>query len=202
MARRMPLLFVLPLTVAAVLGCAAADTPPAETPAKQAPTTAPKAAAAPAAPAAPVDNAAPGHLARPMVERVLRQGPPWLLAQIVPEEVIRDGRFVGWRLLSLPASWNIDLKPGDVVTKVNGLSIETPDDFWAAWMQMQSAVELRVAYERGGKPLELVMPIDGPTSAGPLTSQDNPEPPPRAPSRWKTVVIGGDDAAPVDPVSE
>lgn len=200
MPRRMPLLFLLPLAVVAALGCAAAETPPAETPGKQATTGAPKASAAPTA--SPGDNAAPGHLARPMVERVLRQGPPWLLAQIVPEEVIRDGRFVGWRLLSLPASWNIDLKPGDVVTKVNGLSIETPDDFWAAWMQMQSAVELRVAYERGGKSLELVMPIDGASSAGPITSQDNPEPPPRAPSRWKTVVIGGDDAAPVDPVSE
>jgi hypothetical protein len=149
--------------------------------------------------AAKVTPAAPGHLARADVERVLRQGPPWLLRRVLPEEVIRGGKFVGWRILSLPEDWSVDLKSGDIVTKVNGLAIERPDDLWAAWMQMQSAVELRVSIERDGKPRDLVIPIDGPSAAGQLSQQLEAEPPPPArPSRWSTVVIDGSEAVPAD----
>ncbi len=152
-------------------------------------------AAGPGAGAAPINAAAPGHLARGDVERVLRQGPPWLLRRVVPEEVIRGGKFVGWRLLSLPEDWKVDLKNGDIVTKVNGLSIERPDDLWSAWMQMQSAVELRVSIERDGKPHDLVMPIDGTSTAGAsLEKELELQPPPaRRPSKWSTTVIEGTD---------
>ena len=177
------------LSLGLVVGCAEQDTVrPAAAPAAK--TTA--SAQPSAAPAAAV---APGHLARADVERVLRQGPPWLLRRILPEEVIRDGKFVGWRMLSVPEDWSIDLKSGDIVTKVNGLAIERPDDLWAAWMQMQSAPELRVSIEREGKARDLVMPIDGASSAGMLEKQMETEPPPRPrPSKWQTTVIEGNDA--------
>jgi hypothetical protein len=189
-------LLALALTFAASLapGCAEHDAAPPATPSKK---TAPPSTTSSAAAQAPA--AAPGHLSRAEVERVLRQGPPWLLRRVVPEEVIVGGKFVGWRLLSVPGDWTIDLKNGDVVTKVNGLSIERPDDLWAAWMQMQSAVELRIAYERDGKPREIVMPIDGPSAAGAQPTQgkeaDAP-PPPKPKSRWSTTVIGSDDEPP------
>lgn len=189
MARRL----LLALSFAALLaGCAEHDAAPPQTPAKKPPPA--------AAPSATGPAAAPGHLARAEVERVLRQGPPWLLRRVVPEEVIRDGRFVGWRLLSLPDDWGIDLKNGDVVTKVNGLAIERPDDLWAAWMQMGSAVELRIAYEREGKARELVMPIDGPSTAGAQALDPEAPPPPKPRSRWTTTVIGTDDGPGSDPV--
>ena len=191
MARRplpaLALALALPLAASLAAGCAEHDAAPPQTPAKK-----PAPAAAPSA-SAQAGAAAPGHLARADVERVLRQGPPWLLRRVVPEEVIRGGRFVGWRLLSVPEDWTIDLHNGDVVTKVNGLSIERPDDLWAAWMQMQSAVELRIAYERDGQAREIVLPIDGPTTAGtPATGTDAP-PPPKPQSRWSTTVITGDE---------
>lgn len=195
---RMGSIFVLSLGL--VVGCAEQDTVRPATAAgakgnaKAAPTSAPQAAV----------NVAPGHLARGDVERVLRQGPPWLLRRILPEEVIREGKFVGWRMLSVPEDWKIDLKNGDIVTRVNGLTIERPDDLWSAWMQMQSAVELRVAIEREGKARELVMPIDGASSAaGTLDKQleTEPPPPPR-PSRWQTTVIQGDEPAPPGDDSE
>jgi len=180
-------LFVISLGL--VVGCAEQE---AVRPATAANTkaAAPAPSAQEAAPSVP-----PGHLARREVEHVLRQGPPWLLRRILPEEVIREGKFVGWRMLSLPEDWKVDLKTGDIVTRVNGLAIERPDDLWAAWMQMQSAVELRVSIEREGQPRELVMPIDGASSAaGTLEKQLEVEPPPRAqPSRWQTKVIGTDE---------
>lgn len=200
MARTVLLALALALLPALGAGCAEPEGVQPATAAK--PIAQP--AAGPGAGAVPINAAAPGHLARGDVERVLRQGPPWLLRRVVPEEVIREGKFVGWRLLSLPEDWKVDLKNGDIVTKVNGLSIERPDDLWSAWMQMQSAVELRVAIEREGKARELVMPIDGASSAaGTLDKQleTEPPPPPR-PSRWQTTVIQGDEPAPPGDDSE
>ncbi len=191
MARTVLLALALALLPALGAGCAEPEGVQPATAAK--PIAQP--AAGPGAGAVPINAAAPGHLARGDVERVLRQGPPWLLRRVVPEEVIREGKFVGWRLLSLPEDWKVDLKNGDIVTKVNGLSIERPDDLWSAWMQMQSAVELRVSIERDGKPHDLVMPIDGVSTAGGSLEKDlelTPPPAPR-PSRWSTTVIEGTD---------
>lgn len=196
MPRRTLPALVLVFAASLVVGCAEHDAAPPQTPAKK-----PAPAAVPSA-SAQVPVTAPGHLSRREVELVLRQGPPWLLRRIVPEEVIREGKFVGWRLLSLPADWKTDLQEGDVVTKVNGLAIERPDDLWAAWMQLGSAAELRIAYEREGKARELVMPIDGPSSAGAAAAQADAPPPPKPRSKWATTVIGGDEGPGVDPVSE
>lgn len=192
MPRRTPfaLAFVLSL-LASAAGCAEAP------PVVKAPTK--EQAPAQAAPAAAGPAAAPGHLARADVEGVLQKGPPWLLRRVKMEEVIREGKFVGWRILtlSLPDAWKVDLKPGDIVKTVNGLALERPDDFFAAWMQLHSAVELRLACEREGKPHEVAMPIDGPSKAASALAQIEAEPPPPPrPSRWQTVVIEGDDGPP------
>lgn len=190
-------LFALPFAVFVALsaGCSEPEGVKAET-ANDAKIARP--ATGPGAGAAPINAAAPGHLARADVERVLRQGPPWILRRVVPEEVIRDGKFVGWRVLSMPGDWKIDLKNGDIVTKVNGLSLERPDDLWSAWMQLQSAVELRVSIEREGKARDLVMPIDGASTAGTsLEKELEASPPPKTtPSRWSTKVIVPEDDAP------
>lgn len=192
MLRRTPhtLAFVLSL-LASAAGCAEAP-PVVQAPTKQG---APAQSAATPAEAA----VAAGHLARADVEGVLQKGPPWLLRRVKMEEVIREGKFVGWRILtlSLPDAWKVDLKPGDVVKTVNGLALERPDDLFAAWMQLHSAVELRLACEREGKAHEVAMPIDGPSKAASALAQmeAEPPPPPRR-SRWQTIVIEGDTGAP------
>lgn len=198
MASRTPFALAFVLFAPLLGGCAEAEVPPPKTAAK------PPASAQPsAAPASGNAALAPGHVARADVERVLRQGPPWLLRRVVPEEVIRGGKFIGWRILSMPDDWAIDLKSGDVVTKVNGLALERPDDLWAAWVQLQSAVELRISYERDGQARDAVLAIDGP-SAGMAPLQNDPTPPPGPRhSRWQTTVIGGDEpAVPSEPQGE
>lgn len=183
-----------PLIASLLAGCAEHDATPPKTAAAKA------SAGAQVAPAASVTPpVAPGHLARGEVEGVLRKGPPWLLRRVTMEEVIREGRFVGWRILqlSLPEDWKVDLKPGDIVTKVNGLPLERPDDLWSAWLQLYSAIELRLSCEREGRPVDIALPIDGPSSAAASLAQvDTQPPPPPRPSRWQTVVIEGDDGAP------
>jgi type II secretory pathway component PulC len=76
--------------------------------------------------------------------------------------VIVGGRFHGFRIGALRDAhfWSgVDLMPGDVVTSVNGFPIERPEQALAAFDSLEVASELRVAYERGGQPRELVYAI-------------------------------------------
>lgn len=186
-----PRLLVLPLCLTlAACGGADASQISVKVPARQ----------QPAAPVARPASLPPGHLARADVDAVvMRNGPPWLLQRIDIEETLRDGKFVGWRLLRMPPEWEgIDLKPGDVITRVNGMTIEKPEDLWTAWTSLVVATDLKVAYEREGAAREMVFHIDGePAKELPQALRDDAAPPPRAAERKKgaTVVIVGDDAA-------
>lgn len=176
-------IFVTSLALSlAAFGCASGDAGP---PAK----------AAPASVAKPAPAAPPGHLARVAVDRVLtEQGPPWILRRVMPREVIRDdGKFTGWQLTGLPEEWShIDLQPGDVVTRVNGKPIETPEEAWEAWKSVARARELKISLVRKGTARELVIPIDGDLDAAAARALDNNAPParPRSPENRGVVQIG------------
>jgi type II secretion system protein C len=78
------------------------------------------------------------------------------------QPVRADGKFHGFRIAALrdPDFWSgVDLKPGDVVTSVNGFPIERPEQAQTAFDSLGVASELRVSYERDGKPREIVYPI-------------------------------------------
>jgi hypothetical protein len=126
-----------------------------------------KPAAAPAKPAAAASAApavAPGHLLRAEVDQVLvQQGPGWVFRRVILEEVLgRDGRFVGWRIVGLPEDWRtVDVRPGDVVTRVNGLPIEREYHAWDAWVSVAKLPELKISLMRDGATREVVVPIDG-----------------------------------------
>ncbi|AUX21402.1 serine protease [Sorangium cellulosum] len=155
---------------AGLAGCGGQQAPtPVAAPAPKAPRP------APAKPVAP-----PGQLARADVERVLLQGPPWILRRVPVEEVIRAGAFIGWKILALPPDWSeLELKPGDVVMQVNGASLERPDDLFAAYRNVAGANELKIAYEREGSARELVLPIFGPPSKDVVAAFERDAPPPR-----------------------
>lgn len=179
---------ILACVFAIVLGVAcqrAAPPPRAPSP----PSTAPSATATAAAPA--------GHLLRAEVDQVLvQQGPPWVLRRIISEEVLRkDGKFTGWRMVGLPEEWSgIDLKPGDIVTRINGLPLETPDEAWEAWKSVARSPAIEVSLFRDGARRELVIPIDGAPSAetAKLLGREAPAPrPTAAPPKRGSVQLGG-----------
>ncbi len=154
---------------------------------------APKAATQKPAASAPtaVTHTTPGRLDRQAVDLVLTEkGPQWVFQRVVPEEVFVEGKFVGWRIVSMPKEWeSLDIKPGDVVTRVNGLEIERPEDMWRVWTSVYVASELKIAYQREGKARELVLAIDG-QAAKELPSKLRDEaPPPRKTSGKKRVVV-------------
>ena len=136
------------------IACGSAEAPP--------PKTAPHAAAA--SEGAPDMPAPTGTLRRAEVRDALSAGLGAFLQYVtfdVDHPVFRNHQFVGFRITSLQGPrWNgIDLKPGDVVTAVNGFSIEHPEQAQQAFLSLAVASEIRVDYERDGQPRSLRIAI-------------------------------------------
>ena len=130
-----------------------------------APTAAPVTAAAPrpahATAPAPLDE---HHLARSVVHDVVSQGLGSFLqhVDVADQPVLAAGKFHGFRIAALKDSpfWQgVDLKPGDVVVRVNGFPIEHPEQAQTAFDSLEVSSELRVDYERDGQPRALVYAI-------------------------------------------
>jgi type II secretory pathway component PulC len=103
-------------------------------------------------------------LRRQAVLDVVSQGLGVFLRHVdLDDQPVRvDGKFHGFRIVALrdPQFWSgVDLKPGDVVTSVNGFPIERPEQAQTAFESLSVAGELHVAYERDGRPHELVYAI-------------------------------------------
>ena len=145
------------LLVSPVAGCAGASS---AKPVVQAPVAASSAPAVAAAPASRDDHAMP----RSAVHAVVSQGLGMFLRRVDVDDqpVFVGGKFHGFRIAGLrdASFWSgVDIRPGDVVTSVNGFPIERPEQAQTAFDSLEVASELRVALERGGQSRELVFPI-------------------------------------------
>jgi type II secretion system protein C len=123
----------------------------------------PAAGPRPAHPAAlaPLDD---HQFARSVVHDVVSQGLGSFLqhVDVADQPVLAGGKFHGFRIAALRDSpfWQgVDLKPGDVVVRVNGFPIEHPEQAQTAFESLDVSSELRVDYERDGQPRELVYAI-------------------------------------------
>ena len=124
---------------------------------------APAAAPAPE-PTAPANAPAEHTVARSAVHAVVSEGLGMFLRRVDLDDhpVFVGGKFHGFRITGLRDAqfWNgVDLKPGDVVTSVNGFPIEHPEQAQTAFESLEVASELRVVVEREGQPHELVYAI-------------------------------------------
>lgn len=154
---------IRPRTIAVVLagltGCAhgrrePAPSPPAPPPASLAPaeTTSP-----PVAPTTTTERIRPPHtIYRDELEQALAAGPGWLLRQLEPTPHRSRGRFVGWTINAVfPDAPELcapgcDLVVGDVILRVNGESLETPDAFSRAFERAHAWTSLELVRLRDG----------------------------------------------------
>jgi type II secretory pathway component PulC len=125
-----------------------------------------------------------GAIRRSVLQEALSAGPGAFLQRLTVDEhaVFSGGKFHGFRIAALRGdTWTgVDLRPGDVVIRVNGFSIEHPEDAAEAFYSLRVASELRVEYERDGEPRELRFGIvDGASPALPERGprQDDGAPP-------------------------
>jgi S1-C subfamily serine protease len=129
----------------------------------------PKTAAAPKSnmppatqPAAEPVQLTAATLTRTQVKTTVQEGLGVFLQNVDLDDhaVFESGKFHGFRVLALrdgPAKSG--LLAGDVVTSVNRMPIERPEQALAAFRSLETANELRVDYERNGEPKTLTIPI-------------------------------------------
>ncbi|HET7539683.1 MAG TPA: hypothetical protein VFK05_07420 [Polyangiaceae bacterium] len=129
-----------------LLGCGASP---------EAPPVAPKPAAkAPVAQKAPEVRPPQGALFREDVNALIDRGFWAFLQRVQVEPRLVDGQFRGWSIIELNPTefWSgVDLKPGDVVTRVNDLPIERDTEAFDAFESLKKSDALRVAYQRDGQ---------------------------------------------------
>jgi hypothetical protein len=96
-----------------------------------------------------------GVISRDELVPVLDGGLGRFLQNVETEPAFHKGSFVGFRIVSLfpgePAFASLDLRPGDTVTRINGKSIERPEQAAAVWEDLRTASNLVVDYRRGGE---------------------------------------------------
>jgi len=110
-------------------------------------------------------DASPARLTRAGLDDTVRAGLGAFLATLEVSPTFARGRFVGWRLDAARdlSRWNragMALQRGDVVTAVNGGSLERPDDALAIFNALRGAAELRVDIVRAGQPLTLRLAVE------------------------------------------
>jgi S1-C subfamily serine protease len=102
----------------------------------------------------------------------VERGFPQFLQKVEVSADVRDGKFAGWvvRALYPMDFWaGVDLQPGDVVTKVNGLPVERETQAYDVFQALKSAPRLVVSYVRDGTPRTLSFEIvERPASAAPV----------------------------------
>jgi hypothetical protein len=110
-----------------------------------------------------------GKLRRSQVKGVVGQGLGAFLQNVSVDDrpVFLGGKFHGFRITQLRGELAASpLRPGDVVTRVNGMPIERPEQALEAFRTLEVSSELRIAYEREGDVRELKYAIveDAPAS--------------------------------------
>jgi type II secretory pathway component PulC len=115
--------------------------------------------------AAPTTTAAVGEkitsIKRSQVRAAIGRGVGSFLRNIELDEwpAMTNGKFHGWRLKSVNPEWILDVMPGDVVTRINGMPIEHPEEADAALRSLEKASSLKIDIERNGQARVLELPI-------------------------------------------
>ena len=109
--------------------------------------------------------AKPGVLKRSAVVRVADAGiGQWLAGGAEVQRKIVKLKFQGWEIRRLyagdPCYQMVDLRPLDVVTAINGKSVERPEQAFDVLTALRTAPELVVDYLRDGQPKKLTFSIE------------------------------------------
>lgn len=92
---------------------------------------------------------------RSALKRTLSSGLGNWLRGVEVEPRVERGQFRGWlvqRVYEGDPCWaDVDLKAGDIVTRVNRRPIERPEQAHAVWSSLKDARDIVVDYERAGR---------------------------------------------------
>jgi type II secretory pathway component PulC len=100
-------------------------------------------------------------LKRSDVKETIARGVGAFLQNVTVEDwpVMHGGKFHGFKIKTINPDWNVDIKPGDIITRVNGIVPEHPEEADAALRSLEKAPSLKIDFERDGQPRTLELPI-------------------------------------------
>src|SRR5262245_10450268 len=120
---------------------------------------APASADAPAIQAAPAEPVAVEQtLSRDQVQRRLASEIPRILGETAVQPATEEGRVVGLRLIRVASGTlltDLGLRPGDVLTEINGTPTDSLPALIGLWTRLQNETALRATVQRDGRPLQL-----------------------------------------------
>jgi hypothetical protein len=108
-------------------------------------------------PVAPACAARPGgdRLRRSAVVKTVDAGLGRWLQSVSLDPKVEGGRFRGWIVRSLPSGdpcyADVDLRADDVVVRINGRSIERPDEAHRVWTSLRTSPALVIDFLRDGQ---------------------------------------------------
>jgi S1-C subfamily serine protease len=110
-----------------------------------------------AAPKVPDIGAQPVKAAA--LESLLKSGPHALIRAFLVEPAYEDGKFKGFRVVQrTPHPVLADEGPvavGDIIVSANGVRLETPGQFMAAWGKLKSVRQFSIVLLRAHKRIDL-----------------------------------------------
>ncbi len=106
-------------------------------------------------------RASHGKILRSDLMVVINQGPAVLLSKVETKPFKQQGKFLGFQIAAFTQGMPtvIDLKPGDVILKVNGRKVERPEHYFEIFQELKVAGELRFDILRDGAAQTLLYPI-------------------------------------------
>jgi general secretion pathway protein C len=120
--------------------------------------TSPPAAAAAVPPPPPSEPAEAPVLARRDVERRLGEESSRILAETTLVPSMDEGRIAGFAITRMPQGTLLSdagLMPGDVLTEVNGVAIDSLATLISLWPRLQAESAISALVLRGGQPVTL-----------------------------------------------
>lgn len=94
-------------------------------------------------------------LSRAQLDAFMAQGPAFAFSQVDTEPYHADGSFVGFQLVDVTTAAHNHIAPylrvGDIVTHVNGIRMQRPDDYLQAWRGLAEASSVRIDFVRDGE---------------------------------------------------
>lgn len=127
--------------------------PPATAPTPAAPLTPPATAPTPVLTDPFDDQLPPGSIAADVIARFHAAGPQALLRALETEPARAEGKVLGYRVVSIAPGAaflrRAQILPGDIILRVNGTSIITPDGFMKVWTDLPKATAIDLSLLRG-----------------------------------------------------
>ena len=123
-------------------------------------------------PIVPVCLAAPTELnpvvkkvSKAEVESLLKTGPHAMIRAFLVEPAYQDKKFLGFRLVQrtphplLPMNGPVQI--GDIIVSANGVRLETPAQYMAAWGKLKTERSFSIVLLKNGQKIELKWALDG-----------------------------------------